>query len=153
MNRKSKVVGLGLLATVAGGVLSGCGGATPSLPQAVPASLPANSQVQQCVDAQGRVIPDSDCEQEEKRRLTSGAGYVGGPGPFWIYHGGMPYRYGDTVPDAGLRRTPLAGLNTIRGAGVSALRAGAGVPSPIGTGTSVQRGGFGSSAVGRSIIS
>lgn len=132
--KKSKSVRLGLLAAAVGGVLSGCGG------QEV---LPPSTQVEQCVDEQGRVIPDEECEKRgEAARAGTGGAYTG-MGPYWIYHMGMPFRMGQAVPNANLRTSPLANAPQV-------LRGGA-VQSALGKSGTVTRGGFGSNAAGRAV--
>ena len=134
--KRSKSVQLGLLAAAAGGVLAGC-----SEPVQAPAPL---TQIQQCVDAQGKVLPESECEKRGTAANTAGGH---GMAPFWIYHMGMPFRVGQTVPNAGLYSSPSPGVPTMRGG--AALNAGVNVPGKTGT----VRGGFGSSATGRAVYS
>jgi len=149
--KKSHAVSLGLLASSAGGILAGCGGPPPAPIQAPP----PNTQIQQCVDAQGRVVPDEECEKTPPTGTTANqangsGGFHGGMGmfPFWIYHMGSPMPMGTVVPNAGLRSTPMAGMNTLRGS--AALRSGGG-SSPGQTG--VSRGGFGSSSTNSAVHS
>ena len=97
--KRSRSVNLGLLAAAAGGVLSGC-----SAPVVAPPIEP--KQIQQCVDAQGQVLPESECEKRGSAANATG-GHFGG-GPFWIYHMGMPFRVGQTIPNAGLYTSPHA---------------------------------------------
>ena len=145
--KKSRAVSLGLLASAAGGILAGC-----SAPPPVPLQgLPANTQIQQCVDAQGRVVPDKDCEKTPPVGTTAsqtGGGYHGGLGmmPFWIYHMGSPMPMGAVMPNAGLRTQPIAGMNTVRG--TAALRSGVGMPAGK---TGVSRGGFGASSTNSAV--
>jgi hypothetical protein len=140
--KKSKAVRLGLLATAVGGVLSGCGG--PAMEPEAPA-VPPNTQVQQCVDAQGRVVPDEECDKQGLGAYA-GSGHMGMT-PFWIYHMGMPFRAGQVVPDAGLRTSPMSNVPTMRG---SALHGGSGLGGKAG---GVMRGGFGGSSSGHAIHS
>ena len=136
--KRSRSVNLGLLAAAAGGVLSGC-----SAPVVAPPIEP--KQIQQCVDAQGQVLPESECEKRGSAANATG-GHFGG-GPFWIYHMGMPFRVGQTVPNAGLYSSPTPGVGSMRGS--AALNAGVNTPGKTGT----VRGGFGSSATGRAVYS
>lgn len=137
--RKSRTISLGLLTTAAGGILVGCSGPAP----AALSGIPSNTQIQQCVDAQGRVVPDEECEKQPHTSsdTTHGGGFHGGMFPFWIYHMGSPMPMGTVVPDAGLRNQPIPGKQTLRGS--AALRAGLGRGD---TGTGISRGGFGGSS-------
>lgn len=134
--KKSKAVTLGLLASVAGAAMQGCGAPTPS--------GPVDAQFQQCVDAEGHVLPDSECEKQQQQQ-ASGSYAPGGMHmmPFWIYHMGRPYPMGATVPNAANFSSPLQNTPVERGS--AALRAGYSGTGKgyYGGGASVSRGGFG----------
>lgn len=116
--KKSRIVAAGLAGTVAA-LLAGCGN---------------NSQTADCVDANGRVLPDSYCQSGG----GYGGGYYGGGGNTVIVHsGGSHWVYGGNVSTSG---------------GVSRVSGGSSTPSGDGdissrSGTTV-RGGFGRSGAG-----
>jgi hypothetical protein len=106
--RKSREVPLTLLATVALAAGSGC-----SHPR----------EVRNCVDAQGRIVPDSVCETHH-----------GGMVPFFFLYGGRSGgRFGDTV--IGGRATPTAGANIYSGESGRVIGRG--------SSSAAVRGGFG----------
>ena len=110
--KKSKLVAVGLASAVAA-LMAGCA---------------TQTQTADCVDAQGRVVPDNYCQSN----------YYGGYHPYhWLY-GGQIHSYGGYRTVSGGSTTPMVGANISSRSGMSISRGGFG-----GSGDAHGGGGFG----------
>ncbi len=102
--RRTKEIKLTLLAALALASTSAC--------------RPPRTQIRNCVDAQGHIVPDWDCDQSN----NSSYGYHGGF--HYVYGGSSGGRIGDTV--VGGSATSSAGARVVSGETGSVVRGGFG---------------------------
>lgn len=110
--KKSKLVAVGLAGAVAA-LMAGCA---------------TQTQTADCVDAQGRVVPDYYCQ-------NSGTTYGYHPYYHWLY-GGHIHSYGGYRTVSGGSTTPMSGADITSRSGMSISRGGFG-------GAGDAHGGFG----------
>ena len=106
--KKSRIVAAGLAGTVAA-LMTGCGN---------------HSQTADCIDASGRVLPDSYCQ----RYGGGGYGYGGNGGVVIVHSGGPHWVYGGNVSTSGGYSRVYGGSSTPSGDGDISSRSGATIP-------------------------